>query len=461
MTSRLGRIAAGFLFILLFPAIADAQSVHRVSDSGSLKARLENAKPGDRIVIAPGTYTLAKIRIRRGGAPGRPVIVTAEDPSNTQLNARGIEAIKLAAPHWRFENLNIVGNAATFHAFHLVADADDVVIRNSQLRNFHAAIKSNPERGKSPDRVLIENNAIFNDTPRQTDEPVTPIDVVGGNAWVVHRNFIADFEKARGNRISYGAFLKGGSTNGLFEANTVVCEWKHNGGIRIGLSFGGGSTSGAYRTKQGTEHEGGIMRNNMILNCPASNGIYLNNAGGSKIYNNTIFDAYGIVARFQTRPSEIRNNIISGAITARDGATVREGINLTFGQSFGAYIPGGARMLKRRISDYHIKFPSVFDKDNIAWFQRRIDGAARIAGRSFLGRGTSSVTRLFNNPRQGDFMVNDKDSVIRRGETLPDVELDFCGRRRLPGPGDLGAISYTLGYCDPLARSEVGAGTDR
>lgn len=54
---------------------------------------------------------------------------------------------------------------------------------------------------------------------------------------VVEANRISDFEKGGGDTISYAAFLKGNSKDGVFERNLVVCSEHFSGGVRVGLSF--------------------------------------------------------------------------------------------------------------------------------------------------------------------------------------------------------------------------------
>ena len=273
------------------------------------------------------------------------------------------------------------------------------------------------------------------------------MDIVGGDRWVVRQNFIADFGS---NKVTYGAFMKGGSTNGIFERNLVVCEWKTKGGPRVGLSFGGGGTMPGkiYRTPEGDEEGGGIMRNNIIANCPNAEGIYLNKAGRSKIYNNTIYNAYGIQARFPpSSPSEIRNNIISGAITERNEAHLFAENNLATGYGIGDYIPGAVERLTLRISNYDAKYPSLVSTANVKWAQRQIVGLGGWLGEGPLGRGISSFRDWFVSPRLLDFDPVSIDRIARRGEALTEVTDDFCGQRRGKAVVDLGAIEYSAGRC--------------
>jgi len=422
-----------------------------VADAAALRAAIASAGPGDRIVVLPGEYRLTRQVIRNGGAPGAPITVTTLVPARTRILTSAVELFKLRAPHWVFEGLTFAGTAGTHHAFHIVGGADGVVIRANRFLNFHAAIKGNPERGRAPGHVTIERNIFLNDAPRRTTAPTTPIDVVGGIGWILRGNFIADFGKAGGNGISYAAFLKGGGRGGVMERNLVICEWRHSGGRRVGLSFGGGGSPREMRSADNTEHDGGVMRNNIIINCPNAPGIYLNRSANSRISNNTLFDAYGIMARFPAGASIIRNNIVSGAITERGGARTLADGNLTTGLGIGAYIPGGEARLVRRISDYHVKYPSLFDASDIGWAQDAIRGIASWLGRSGVGRGSAAFRDWFVAPGIADFALVSGRDFIARGVPQPGVTDDFCGRPRRAGSVDLGAIEYRAGACDVKA----------
>ena len=445
--------AAAFLLLLSLSSGVLAETI-AVSNGPALAGAVAAANPGDTIVLAPGEYRLGgnTTNIRRPGSAAQPITMRAAQPGKARIRSETSELFKIFVPYWTFEGIDFQGHDGADHAFHVVAGADHTTFRGNRFRNFNAAIKGNPEGGKSPGFVTLERNAVYNDAPRKTEEPVTTIDVVGGEGWVLRDNFIADFAKDGGDLTAYGAFLKGASTNGVFEGNLVICEWRHKGGYRVGLSFGGGGTDKAYMGGATDEHRHGIMRNNVVLNCPEAEGIYLNRASDSKIYNNTIYNAYGILARFPAAsPSDIRNNIVSGAVATRAGATVTARNNAETGRSIGEYIPSAARALKLRISDYDKRWPSIFTPGRIAWASRTIDGVAGWLGRSSFGRGVSDFDDWFADAKAADFERRDAERFLQRGEPVPEVEMDFCGQKRL-GATDLGAIEYTAGRCDVAAR---------
>jgi hypothetical protein len=434
-TSKIWRVTICHLAIGLqiFQCSAVAARDLIARDSQQLRVLITNARAGDRIIVAPGNYYLEKLTVRRRGGPNAPITVSALVPGQARIHSSAVELFKISVPYWIFENLDIVGNDNTEHAFHIVADAHHTILRGNRLLNFHAAIKANPENGKKPDYVIVENNAIYNESVRQTSAPVTPINVDVADAWVVRQNFIADFAKAFGNEYSYGAFFKGGNRNGVFERNLIVCEWTHSGGRRIGLSFGGGGFLACPGPACGPEHIDGIMRNNIVMNCPQAPGIYLNRTAQSQILNNTIVNSYGIMARFSGATNYAVNNIVSGAITAREGAEIISENNLETGLGFGTFIPSAAFKLKHA-------FP---------WAQDAIDRTANWLGASFVGRGSTKIKVWFAAPEMGDFTLLDGPAILKQGSLWEGLGEDFCGQERGRGAPDLGAIAYSVGTCNP------------
>lgn len=120
----------GFVFVLLSQAVAGAEI--NVSSPTELVAAVRGALPGDIITMAPGVYETRGIRINSGGAEGRPITLRAENLGEARIASTGVVAIQVSAPHWHFENLDIVGQCkpknhrSCEHAFHIFGDADGV-----------------------------------------------------------------------------------------------------------------------------------------------------------------------------------------------------------------------------------------------------------------------------------------------------------------------------------------------
>lgn len=375
-----------------------------VVNASQLVSAINSAAPGDVITLSPGIYDLSQnVFCDNAGTAAQPIVVRAASLGQAliRFNASITEGFNVSAPYWTFENLDIQGtclsHTACEHAFHIVGQADFTRIRNSRMRDFNAAIKGNGQGNPFvfPDDVLIEGSELYNSTLRVTSNPVTPIDVVGGRRWVIRGNFIHDHGKGGGDGISYAAFLKGNSRDGLFERNLVMCERDHVGGIRLGLSFGGGGSGPPSICEGGTcvpEHQNGVMRNNLIVNCPQDVGVYLNNAANTRIYNNNLYNTTGIDVRFSASTADLRNNILSGAIRNRDGGTStkaanREGVTL------------------------------------VQW------------------------TTWFLNPAGANFSLLNGSQIVNLGQVLAQVPDDYCGNARGASP-DIGAVEYGASVCD-------------
>lgn len=392
------RLLSALLLLVLCSAWGPASAETAAERVGR---RIAHAEPGDVITLSPGDYVIDRQwTATTPGTADHPIVLRAGSLGQVRLISRVAQALVVDAPYWIIENLDIRGachdDGKCDHAIHVVGRADHVTIRNNRLHDFNAMIKGNG-RGEGaarafPDHVTIEGNALFNGAPRHTTASVALIDVVGGRHWTIRDNFIADFAKSDGDRAAHGAFLKGNSSDGVFERNLVMCSWRHRGGARVGLSFGGGGVGDAkYCEGQDCSrmHQGGIMRNNVIMNC-SDVGIYLNRASGSRIYNNLLYDTVGIDVRYRASSADIRNNIVFGGIRNRDGGTNTAGYNL----------PGGP------------------------WYV---------------------------DPIQGNFAPKQR-RLLGHGEPLPEVTDDFCGHPRPPAAPDVGPIQYDGAPCDVFER---------
>ena len=396
-SSTCGAIALLLVAMTASPA-ADAV-IRPVSDVAGLQAALAVADPGDEIVLAAGTYVVASnLSVNRSGTPAAPIRLRAMPPHGALLRFNLLEGFRIAASDWRFEDLVIEGVCAIDdnceHAFHLVAAADRTVLRNNRVRDFNAPVKGNGEPvgpGGSyvfPDDVLIEGNHFYGTRARNTANPVTMIDVVGGRRWIVRRNVIYDFQKALGDNITYAAFLKGNSRDGLFERNLVLCSRNFSGGTRLGLSLGGGGTAPQFCEEAScvTEHQNGTLRNNLIVNC-SDVGIYLNRAQNTVVDHNTLYATTGVDVRFATSSATVRNNVLTGAIRNRDGGTSTQSGNLA----------------------------NVAPATMQAWFQ---------------------------DPASGDFRALDVATLVNQGVGGTAVVDDYCGDDRDDGLNDIGAVEY-------------------
>lgn len=410
------------LTLMTYALSAKAAQVH-VSNPDELRAAIAAAKAGDEITLAPGIYALSgsKIACSADGTPSAPIVVRSSTPLAAKLELSTVEGFFVTGAHWHFEGLDVQGTCPVDddceHAFH-VAGASGFVLRSSRIVDFNAQLKVNAtaQGAAIPHGGLVEGCEIYDTRARHTNNPVTKLNIDSGDGWVVRANYIHDFHKTS-NSPSYGAFMKSGGKNGLFERNLVLCsrDVTTKAAVTIGLSFGGGLTGPRYcapafdaETPCAVEHEDGVMRNNVIANC-SDVGIYVAKGKGTSLLHNTLIATSGVDFRFDTTTGEARGNVVGGAMRNRDGAT-------------------------------HVA------SDNLTGVERALFEAMYVA------------------PLLGDLRrKGDLSALLGKVAASPSVPDDYCARART-GNWDLGALQHSLGDCatvpPPLGASGDGSGDD-
>jgi len=320
-----------------FETLSALTSLVHVGTAEQALNAIANAEPGQTILLEPGKYRFHRpyIAIEKPGTSEHPIIMRADRPGTVIIELDTHEGFLVTAPYWTFENLHIQGVCHQHndceHAFHVVGNAHHFIARNNTIVDFNAHFKINGASGQMPDDGMIDGNTLTNTSIRNTDHSVTPIDLVAASRWQIRRNLITDFVKGGSDKISYGAFVKGGGADNRLEQNLVICEnlLKAVPGQRVGLSLGGGGTGKSYCRDRRciTEQDRGVIASNLIASC-SDDGIYVNRSAGSKIFHNTIIDTGGVVVRFPESSADVEGNLVDGSIRIRDDGIVRRLDNL-------------------------------------------------------------------------------------------------------------------------------------
>ena len=412
------------LVLVMVSATAHARVV-QVATPAELTTAISAAVAGDEIVLADGTYALTGATCSAVGTAAMPILVRSANPMGAKIELDALEGFKVTGAHWQFDGLDIKGVCASDsnceHAFHVTGAAHYFVLRHSKVMDFNAQLKVNAAMigatWVTPNNGLIEGNEIGDTRARMTMNPVTKLNIDTGDDWVVRRNYLHDAEKGMPDLISYMAFMKSGGKRGIMERNLVICSTSSTTGYRIGLSFGGGGTAPQFcapafdiGTPCAVEHDGGIMRNNIIVNC-SDVGIYLNKGRDSHLLYNTLIATGGIDFRYATSTGEAVGNVLSGVIRNREGGTSTQTANIE------NVILGVFQM----------------------WYRMPLSGDLTVTG----GVGM----------------------LVGQGPTNALVTDDYCGRPRPAGAHTIGALEHSLGSCDtsnPTSDAGVGgdAGTD-
>jgi MYXO-CTERM domain-containing protein len=378
-----------------------------VDNTTKFVAAIADARAGDVIILAPGTYAMTGASCSATGTASEPIVVKSATPLAAKLRLNSLEGFKVTGAHWHFEGLDVTGvcpqDDACEHAFHVTGAAAGFVLRDSRVFDFNAQLKVNSAQvagaWRTPHGGLVEGNELADSHARNTSSPTTKLNIDTGDDWIVRANYIHDAHKAGGDTVSYAAFMKSGGRGGLFERNLVICSRDDTtGGVRIGLSFGGGGTGAQFCAPSfdaavpcDPEHTGGTMKNNIIIAC-SDVGIYLNKARDTKLLFNTLIATSGIDFRFASSTGEADGNVLTGKIRAREGGTFVSKTNLTD--------------------------VSAFD----SWY---------------VAPSAGDLTR------KGDLAA-----LLLKADARAEIRDDYCARTRVGAKLTLGALEHSLGDCD-------------
>jgi hypothetical protein len=304
----------------------------RVDSPQTIRRALHEAKAGTRIVIAPGLYPLDRnLGLGNDGRSDAPLVLSAERPGTVWLQFSQLNGIVVDRPYWVFENLNIQGVCADpgdcEHAFHVVGQGAFTTIRNNRISDFNAHIKVNGSQGMWPDHGLLAYNTLTNSAPRSVDAPVVAVDLVGANHWQVQDNLVKDIVHTSAKQTTYGIYVKGASEGGRIERNLVICSSKDisRPGVRVGISFGGGSTGPTYcrdRSCAAYEHRLGLAANNIVAHCNDT-GLDVNQSIQIMLAHNTLINTSGIATRGTKAQARLYGNLYEGVARARDGSRLQ------------------------------------------------------------------------------------------------------------------------------------------
>jgi len=356
-----------------------------VSTSKQLINALNQVKPGQTITLKNGQYLLKGKRFltgERNASETLPITLMAENAGRVDLQLDSVEGLYINQPYWTISGLRFIGickdDNKCEHAIHVVGKAKNLLISNNEFIDFNAAIKVNALHQNFPDNGIIKYNHFFSTKPRNTSRSVTPINIDHANNWTVSRNIIRDFIKTEGNKVSYGAFIKGGAVNGFFENNLIICNssTKKYLGASVGLSVGGGGMTNR-RNNAFYEANKIIIRNNIVLHC-SDVGVYVNRGKDTIINNNILYNTNGIDIRFPESTATVVNNLFSGKLRPRDNGTIeRNDGNLIFPRSFinndeklnnifESPEIGNFKFIKDRldINDDAVNYPSIDDNNH-------------------------------------------------------------------------------------------------
>jgi hypothetical protein len=307
-----------------------------VASQAQLAEALDLAGPGEVVELAPGSYAITgRLATGRAGTALQPIRVRARQAGTVTLVVNSVQAVVVSQPYWVFENLDWRGacthDSNCEHALHVVGRARGTVILNNRMTDFNAHVKVNGEDGQFPDDGLLQFTTLHNTRPRNTNNPVTPFDLVAASGWQLLDNRVENFSRRDSPAPSYGLFMKGAGSGGRIERNLVVCSPSGISapGLRVGLSLGAGGTGQSY-CRDGrcdAEHIDGLIANNVVAHCNDA-GIDVSKAVGSRVLHNTLINTRGVLVRNPPATAAAVGNLLDDGLRARQGTQLEERRNI-------------------------------------------------------------------------------------------------------------------------------------
>ncbi len=391
-----------------------------VCSAAEILDAIANASAGDVITVCPGTFDFNQlISVQNDGTAAARIFLRADAVDTVTFNLSHIENFKISGKFWVFENIKFFGDcntgSACEHAFHIVADADDVIFRHNEIVNFASHVKLNGEvvgtgPAKSfPDRIMFINNFWHNTKYVTNDAPHNILNLDGGKDHVVRGNIFADYNTPASLPKSASAvYPKASALRILIEQNLIVCEKaRTDGETTRGIQLGDGAPAsicdgdndqdGSGDCVENGQSQEAIVRNNIIMSCNnggSAAGIMVGSDRESRVYHNTVYNADP--------------------------------------RSAGFYVGHPDH-------DTYWRFSILENGINTNYAERPLNEANNIMP------SLSEMNSLFTSPTDGDFSLAQGTSIVEQGPTDDRVPHDFCGYPR-GDTADLGAIEYSTTY---------------
>jgi Right handed beta helix region len=367
--------------LLILTAILGADFL--AESSPALRAMLVRAKPGDRILVAPGEYA-AVYAENIAGTAEEPIVITALDPKSPPVFRGGVHFSDLA--HVEISHLVIEGSPS--NGLNLDdAGSFDTPSHHITLRNL--VVRDCGGRGNDDGIKLsgLTDFVIEDCTIERWGRGGSAIDMVGCARGVIERCFVRDRE---GDLAATGVQAKGGSRDITIRAS----RFEHAGQRAVNL---GGSTGLAYfrPNPEGFEAKDVVVEHNVFVGSLAP--VAFVGIDGAIVRHNTIVSPQKWVARIlqeSTGPEFVacRNGVFERNLVVYRSEMVRETMNVG---------PGTAPETFRFVANY--------------WFC--LDAATPLAPRlpSEEVNGVAGLDPQFRAPDQGDFALREGSPALGYG----------------------------------------------
>jgi len=306
-------------------------AVVRVSTEPALQAAVQNITSNTTILIAPGVYQLSRaltingpftnVAIQGDGATRDDVVLVGPGMTHASYGlvpygiatGGGVDGVTISS--------------LTIRDVYTYAIAFDSGTSNPHVDNVHlidagrAFIASNPNGGAAADGGIIEQSLIEYSTTAAM-AGTNGIEIRGGEGWLIRANEFRNIVGPSRQPAGASVLVHGQASDTVADGNRFVNCWQ-------GIAYGRDDAADP-------DNLGGIVRNNAFFRAPdqpGDAGIVVANSPYTIVVNNTVFvsGTFGTPIVYQFGGSYellVANNLLDGAVWARDGANGEETTNL-------------------------------------------------------------------------------------------------------------------------------------
>jgi hypothetical protein len=292
-----------------------------VKTVGELERAVRAAREGDEILLADGRYSLQ--RMIEVSVPNVTIRGQSGDPARVVLHGRGMRndpvGVGLAAGASGITIADLTIRSVGYHAVQVRGEngASDFTLHNAVLEDTGQQLLkgSAATTGPRSSHGLVACSE-FRYTTSAPSDYTNGVDILRTSGWVIRDN---RFFRIRGPSYKSGPAILvwRGAEDTIVERNVIVDSFR---GIALGLD--------ERALGVDYDHLRGVIRHNVVLNLNiwADEAIEANGARSTRIEHNTVVvgggPSWAVAVRFPTASAEIRNNLLSKPLFARDGGVV-------------------------------------------------------------------------------------------------------------------------------------------
>ncbi|MEP7304800.1 MAG: right-handed parallel beta-helix repeat-containing protein [Acidobacteriota bacterium] len=357
--------------------------VINVSTEPQLQSAVRSLRSDTTVVLARGTYLLTSTLAIKGDVSRVGIRGATNNRDDVVLVGPGMAQAKFGnAPSGIWTGGGVQGvtianlTIRDFYQHPIVFNAgtDTPLIHNVHLINAgQQFIKANPDGAGGGVNNGVVQYCVIEYITTAKDDYTNGIDVHTGAGWIIRHNLFRNIVGPPGTLAGPAVLVWNHSRDTLTEGNTFL-------NCARGISYG------LVTRNDGSDHSGGVIRNNFFFrasNQPGDAGIHVADSPNTHVLNNTVFvsGTYGAPIEYRFAGATgvaLTNNLIDGVILARDDAQGRERTNLTGAQS--------AMFVDAASGDLHLASSAVAAIDSGTALSEVVDdwdGMSRPQGRGY------------------------------------------------------------------------------